>query len=108
MQANTDLNSSLSDTDRYDIIIDSLIKIKEEIDKTNSDTISTICKQSIVRIFKDCHSRGELKEVKKRIDELLTKQDKTLQKHNLLRINKNIDKFCSKQILKTKSKGLSQ
>lgn len=102
---NTDFNGNLSDIDRYDITINSLVKIKEEMDKNDDVSISAICNQTIVEIIKDSFRRGnELRDVKRRIEQLITVAEDSSQKHLLLSIHKKIDKFYSSQ----NSKGLSQ
>lgn len=106
MQANnTDFNGSLSDSDRYDITINSLVKIKEEMNKSENLTISAICNQTIAEILKDSYKRGnELRDVKKRIEQLMSLSEDKNQKHLLFCINKKIEKFYSMQ----NSKGLNQ
>ncbi len=91
---NLDSSQGLSDVDRYDIIIDSLIKIKEEMDKSENSTVSTICKQAISEILKDSSSRGnELLEVKNRIETLVQTTDDLDKKESLESINGRITRF---------------
>ncbi len=104
-ESNSDFNGSLSDTDRYDITINSLVKIKEEMDKTENNTVFDICNHTIVQILRDSYRHGdELQDVKKRIEQLMSETKDDTQKQILSSINKKIKMFYLKQ----NPKGLSQ
>ncbi|NCB48026.1 MAG: hypothetical protein EOM55_00115 [Clostridia bacterium] len=102
---NVDFNGNLSDSDRYDITINSLIEVIKEKDKNKSKIISDICNETIVQILSDSFLHGdELKYIKKRIEHLLNASEEDGEKRFLSIIKRKIELFYSKQNFK----GLSE
>lgn len=91
--SNLDSNQGLSAEERYDITIDSLIKISEELDKKENATFSAMCKQAISEILKESFRCGELPEVKKRIETLAQTTEDSNKKADFENINAKISRF---------------
>lgn len=88
-------SDGLSNLERYDITINSLTKIKEEMDKDKGEAMNAICNQAISEILRDSYKKNdELRDIKRRIEELLSDESgDESQKKVLESISKKIDKF---------------
>lgn len=92
-----DSNQGLSAQERYDITIDSLVKIKEEMDKSENATVSAICKRAILDIFRESFRCGELMEVKNRVKTLAQAADDLTKKADFENIDAKITRFYDRR-----------